>query len=106
MKIKDYFYEEPDGIHYPDARAGTEAVYEVDFSRFVDAEGGALQRVQWKVSAMLTLRTYYMNQENPNVACALIGSPCVGSHKVTCIGEILKDGLVEVFPVELIIKVY
>lgn len=106
MKFHNFFYEEPDGLHYPDTFAGAEEVYEVDFSRFLDEEKGILVEVAWRVSSLLTLGATYVDMDNPTVASAVISTPFVGSHKVRCTATFDRKGVLEYLPIDLIIKVH
>lgn len=106
MKIKNFFYEEPDGIHFPDTFRGSEEVYEVDFTRFLRDESAVLLNVMWDVDARLGLVDTYPHESKSNVVCAVIRTLEPGSFMVRCTAELLHGQVSELVPVELRLKVF
>jgi len=84
MLIKDYFYKDFDGVHYPDARKGTEYTYGVDFNNFLESEDGTINNVEWSFEKGVNGKDAGFMPFNPNVAMAVIETPCVGTYTVKC----------------------
>lgn len=106
MKIKPYFYEAPDGIHYPDAMAGARYYYGVNFDNFLDEQNGTLETIEWQLEVGLTKYEEFLYNGEPNIACINIESPYVGSYTVKCVMGYTSQGVTQSVSVPLIIKVY
>ena len=106
MKIKNFFYEEADGIHFPDAFAGSEEVYQIDFSRFLKEEGAYLDDTLWEVDAGLKLMKNYICPDAAHTACVEIGTPFPGSFNLRCLARIVKGSQHERIVVPMVIRVY
>ena len=105
MHIKDYFYQDFDGIHYPDARKGTKYTYGVNFEYFLDTEKGKLNGVEWSFDEGLNGKEHGMHPDNKNIALALIHTPCVGTYTVKCTMTYTAVGINQHIVVPLEIKV-
>lgn len=105
MNIKEFFYNEPDGIHYPDVRVGTREILGVDFGRYLTELEGTLESFVWSFEPGITVVETYLDPVNADVALALIEAPTVGSFTITCKGTILRGTRRVILPVVLVLKV-
>jgi hypothetical protein len=105
MLIKDYFYKDFDGIHYPDARKGAKYTYGVDFNNFLEEENGVINNTEWSFDKGLNGKDIGYMPTLPNVAAAVIESPCVGSYTAKCKMHYTVEGIAQHILVPLVIKV-
>lgn len=105
MHIKDYFYQDFDGIHYPDARKGTKYTYGVNFEYFLDTEKGKLNGVEWFFDGGLNGKEHGLHPDNNEIALAVIQTPCVGIYTVKCIMHYIVGDIAQSITVPLRIKV-
>ena len=105
MKFHPYFYEAPDGIHYPDTVAGSSYFYGVDLTKFMEAEGGTLVNLDWELEKGLEGFEEVTDTENPLIHFKQIYSPYVGTYTVTCKVNYIAKGVDCLVPVRLLIKV-
>lgn len=105
MIIKDYFYKDIDGIHYPDARKDTKYTYGVDFNNFLESENGTINSVEWSFEKGLLGKDAGFQPYQSNVALALIEGPYTGTFTVICTMHYTVEGLAQHIKVPLKIKV-
>lgn len=106
MKLKPYFYEAFDGVHYPDTVRGSKYVYGMDLNSFLDANGGTLVSVVWDLEEGLLGTDEFMHPNDVNIACINIETPYVGSFWVSLFATYTAAGVEQQMHVPLIIKVY
>lgn len=104
MLLKDHFYEEPDGVHFPDARKGDEQVYGVNFSQYLQENEGRFVRVSWELESGLVKKHSWVAED---VAYIILSTPRKGSFTVQCtVDAVHPSGAALTKVVPLIVSVY
>lgn len=106
MKVKPYFYEAPDGHHFPDAMAGATYVYGMNFSLYLQLQSGTFQSATWELEKGLVSHGEFLHPSDDNVPCINLETPYPGSYTVKC--TVLYDalGYDQKVTVPLVVKVY
>jgi len=106
MYIKSFFYNAPDGVHYPDAMSGVKYTYGMDFNEYLESQKGTLLRAEWNLEEGLVKYQEFIHPEQDTIACALIEASYVGSYTAKCNMHYMACGVEQQIVVPLIIKVY
>lgn len=106
MKIKSFFYNEPDGVHYPDAMRGVSYLYGMDFSSFLGEHDGTLVSVDWDLEEGLVGSGAFNVEGSPNIACINIEAKYSGTFQVKAIMNYIACGIEQKLEVPIMIKVY
>ena len=106
MKIKPFFYEAPDGQHFPDAMAGAKCVYGMDFTVYLGTQGGTFVSASWELEEGLVGFEDFLHPTAPNIPCINVESPYPGSYTLKCTMTYTALGVEQKVTVPLVVKVY
>jgi hypothetical protein len=100
---KKYSYTNTDGLHWPDAEAGDNLFYSIDFSCWLHEEGELIESFEWIVPEGIDEGESFITGTTGHVE---LGTPSIGSFKVKCKLITSELGLVQTNVIPMILRVY
>lgn len=101
--VKDYYYKDIDGDHFPDTVVGSELYYTVDASCWLTQENDTITGATWEVGAGITLLDNFIQGTLLQVK---LGALKVGSHSAVLTLTTTDNGNNQTKKVPMILKVY
>lgn len=105
MYLKDFVYKDNDGIHFPDARTGSENFYELDVKEYLIYEDEDLVRAEWTAEKGIEIIHDEIHKKEGIVAIK-VKTPIVGSYSLVCRLITADHGVEQTTVIPMVIKVY
>jgi hypothetical protein len=101
--MKNFYYTDIDGDHFPDATTGSELYYSIMFACWLANENTIILSAEWEVGAGLTLLDDFIQGTE---AKAKIRADKTGAHSVMCTITTSEGGVTQLKKIPMILKVY
>lgn len=101
--IKKYAYKDIDGNHWPDANAGDDMYYSINYAQWASTEGDTFVSVNWVLPDGVTSTDDF--QEYGQVIIKL-ATPNPGVYKIICELVTEEDSKQQSNTIPMLIKVY
>jgi hypothetical protein len=101
--MKNFYYTDIDGDHFPDASKGSELFYSIEFSCWLTNEKSIVTSVTWEVGSGLQLLANFIQGTEAKVK---VSADSVGSHSMVCSITTAEGGLAQLKKIPMILKVY
>ena len=96
-------YTSSEGNHWPDANAGDDLYYSIDFSTWLTAEGDTLSSVSWTLPDEITSSDEFVDS---NKAYIKLLTATAGKHTIKCTLQSTDAGKTQTNVVPIILEVY
>jgi len=103
MNPKKYIRSEPDGIHWPDADVGDQALYGIDYSDYITESSETVTDTTWVVETGLTKIDDF---DDSDIAFIKILSDEIGTFKAACTLTTLLAGKTYIQVIPMMLTVY